>query len=124
MSTIPGLTRRPQSADWCATLVYVDTFGETDYVTEYGVGALPDVDEFLDMVSCKHGSWVAGMMYVHPEDLISIAATGRPVECEYCGVDYFAEGEPAYDWSEYECRPTPQGAHSDADPVTATRIYA
>jgi hypothetical protein len=31
---------------------------------------------------CRH-SWVAGMMYVHDEDLVTIAAM-RPVECERC----------------------------------------
>jgi hypothetical protein len=35
-----------------------------------------------DQKDCQH-AWVAGMMYVHPEDLLSVAAA-REVECEKC----------------------------------------
>ena len=35
---------------------------------------------------CKH-SWVAGMMYVHDEDLDDVAAV-RKVECEKCDKVY------------------------------------
>jgi hypothetical protein len=37
-------------------------------------------------VRCRH-VWVAGMMYVHDEDVESVAAV-RPVECERCEVPF------------------------------------
>lgn len=38
---------------------------------------------------CRH-SWVAGMMYVHDEDLDAVARM-RTVECERCEVVYSPE---------------------------------
>lgn len=37
-------------------------------------------------VACRH-VWVAGMMYVHDEDVEAVAAI-RPVECERCEVPF------------------------------------
>ena len=36
---------------------------------------------------CDH-RWVGGMCYIHPEDVETIASTGRYVECERCGAEW------------------------------------
>jgi hypothetical protein len=38
-------------------------------------------------------TWVAGMMYVHAEDVEDVAAA-RPVECERCERTYASVGDP------------------------------
>jgi len=44
-----------------------------------------------DQEGCQH-AWVAGMMYVHPEDLDYVASV-RPVACEKCDEVYQADKE-------------------------------
>lgn len=44
---------------------------------------------------CTH-SWVAGLMYVNTQDLISVAAT-RTIECETCGITRGPD-DPPRDW--------------------------
>jgi hypothetical protein len=47
------------------------------------------MDNIADQDTCLH-AWVAGMMYVHEEDLEYVAAA-RQVECEKCEKIYVSE---------------------------------
>lgn len=102
----------PQEADWYFAAV-IDVHGETDYIDGYAAGDEPTQDGFLADRRCRH-TWVAGMCYVHDEDVESVAAV-RHVECEKCETSYADRDRPRYDVLEWECQATPHGAHARAD---------
>jgi len=72
-----------RSQDLCSVVV-LPTPGEPRL---YDLGVAYTVTE---APHCTH-SWVGGMMVIHPEDLATVAATGRVIECERCGEEYQGE---------------------------------
>jgi hypothetical protein len=86
--------------------------------------------------TCRH-SWVAGMMYVHDEDLATVAAV-RTVECEHCDVTVgpgtssleldhlrgLAGREPDVIVSQREHESLRETAHLLSTPANARRLLA
>jgi len=99
----------PQTADWYYCLI-VEMLGETDYLDGYATGKRPTRATAKEAHQCRH-SWVAGMMYVHEEDLDTVSAE-RPVTCEQCDAVYGRRNPPLFKVLEFEVNATPQGAYS------------
>lgn len=99
-----NMKANPPDADWyySATIV-VDSFGETDSIDGYAVGDKPTLHDFQEwhgQGSLGHNhSWTAGMVYVHDEDLETVAKE-RPVTCEVCDLVYGHKPKPikVLDW--------------------------
>lgn len=109
-SPVTSYGAAPLCADWYYCAV-VGVLGETGYVDGYADGGRPTVESFLAYSVCDH-SWVAGMMHIHPEDIETVAASGRPMECKRCGVTYLERDNPRHTILRFTASPTPQGAYA------------
>jgi hypothetical protein len=80
----------PEVADWhycLCVVIHGDT--EEKFLDGFVAGDKPTEEEATEYHSCTH-SWVAGMMYVHDDDLDTVAET-RAVICEDCDMKYGEE---------------------------------
>lgn len=98
----------PSDAEYYYCVAYTDITGEFDYVDGYASGDEPTIDSLQDHARCNH-SWEAGMMSVHAEDVMAVAAVRR-VECGKCGRSYADRDALPLDVIEWEVKPTGRNA--------------
>lgn len=95
----------PSDATWYYCAI-IDLYGETDYVDGYASGDKPTRATLQEHSKCRH-TWVAGMMYVHDEDVETVAAE-RHVSCEKCDASWSQRDRNPLKILEWEVKAIPR----------------